>query len=128
MGLGNIVNKAKQKMDQRGGTESFKQDAQQLKDIAKGKGTLSEKAKRAQEAVKKPGAARTGQTGGPADGAQAPPAPSEPGPTGVGQTGATPGDAAGAGPGPTATDLPGGEERTGSEDRSSTSSGPQSPG
>jgi hypothetical protein len=56
MDLKSLQRKAKDLIDKRGGTESLKEDAQELKDIAKGEGTLSDKAKRAGEALKDPGA------------------------------------------------------------------------
>ena len=52
----NIANKAKDAVEKRGGSESLKRDAEELKGIAKGPGTLSEKAKRAASALKDPGA------------------------------------------------------------------------
>ena len=56
MNLKSLQRKAKQLIDQRGGTESLKEDAEELRDIAKGPGTFSDKAKRAGEALKDPGA------------------------------------------------------------------------
>ena len=56
MDLKKLVDKAKQQIDKRGGMESVKEDATELKDIASEKGSLSEKAKHAAEAVKDPGA------------------------------------------------------------------------
>jgi hypothetical protein len=56
MRLNDLVNRAKKVVDQRGGTDALKEDAQELKDIASGKGTAQEKAKRAAEALKEPGA------------------------------------------------------------------------
>ncbi len=50
-----IADKAKQQVDKRG-SENLKEDAGELKDIAKGKGSLKEKAKAAGQAIKKPGA------------------------------------------------------------------------
>ena len=47
---------AKQLIDRRGGTDSLKADADELKDIAKGPGSFAEKAKRAGDALKDPGA------------------------------------------------------------------------
>lgn len=55
MRLGNIANKAKQAVDKRGGMDALKGDADELKGIAKGKGSLKEKAKAAGEALKTPG-------------------------------------------------------------------------
>ena len=47
---------AKNVIDKRGGTDALKQDAEELKDIATGPGSASDKAKRAAEALKDPGA------------------------------------------------------------------------
>jgi hypothetical protein len=57
MDLKRLANRAKEFVDKRGGTESVKEDAGELKDIATGQGSLSDKAKEAVEAVKDPGAA-----------------------------------------------------------------------
>jgi hypothetical protein len=46
----------KELIDRRGGTTSLKEDAEELRDIAKGPGSASGKAKRAAEALKEPGA------------------------------------------------------------------------
>lgn len=51
-----LAKKAKQAVDDRGGVESLKADARELKDIATGKGSLKDKAKDAAAAVKRPGA------------------------------------------------------------------------
>ena len=51
-----LADKAKQQVDKRGGTDNLKEDAGELKDIAKGKGSLKEKAKAAGKAIKDPGA------------------------------------------------------------------------
>ena len=56
MDLKNLFNKGKKMVDDRGGVDSLKEDAQELADIAKGKGSLSDKAKEAAAAVKEPGA------------------------------------------------------------------------
>ncbi len=56
MRLNDLVNKAKRVVDQRGGTDALKEDAQELKDIASSKGSAQDKAKRAAEALKEPGA------------------------------------------------------------------------
>jgi hypothetical protein len=58
MDLKNLQRKAKQLIDKRGGTESLKEDAQELRDIARGGGSTGDKAKRAADALKHPGAAR----------------------------------------------------------------------
>jgi hypothetical protein len=56
MDLKNLFNKGKKIVDERGGVDSLKEDAEELKDIAKGKGSLTDKAKEATAAVKDPGA------------------------------------------------------------------------
>lgn len=56
MNLKNLFNKAKRTVDQRGGVDSLKEDAMELKDVAKGKGSLTDKAKDAAAAIKEPGA------------------------------------------------------------------------
>jgi hypothetical protein len=63
MDLKRIANKAKELVDRRGGTESLKEDAAELKDIATGKGSVSDKAKAAVDAVKDPGARESGAEG-----------------------------------------------------------------
>lgn len=50
-----LADKAKKTIDERGGMESLKADAEQLKQVAKGKGSLADKAKAAAEAIKQPG-------------------------------------------------------------------------
>ena len=55
MNFKSLQNKAKQLIDRRGGTESLKADAEELKRIAKGPGSLADKAKRAGDALKEPG-------------------------------------------------------------------------
>jgi hypothetical protein len=67
-----ISGQAKKLIDQRGGTESLKGDLEELKTIAKGKGSLTDKAKAAGAALKEPG-----QRGAEPD-AAAPPAAAEP--------------------------------------------------
>lgn len=56
MDLKRLFNKGKKIVDERGGVDSLKQDAEELKDIAKGKGSLTDKAKGAAAAIKDPGA------------------------------------------------------------------------
>jgi hypothetical protein len=51
-----LQRKAKELIDRRGGTTSLKEDAEELRDIARGRGSASEKAKRAADALKEPGA------------------------------------------------------------------------
>lgn len=55
MNLGRLALRAKQQIDRRGGTEALKRDAQQLSSIAKGQGSAGDKAKRAADALRKPG-------------------------------------------------------------------------
>jgi hypothetical protein len=56
MNLKGLFNKAKRTVDERGGVESLKEDATELKDVAKGEGSLTDKAKGAAAAIKDPGA------------------------------------------------------------------------
>jgi hypothetical protein len=58
MDFKSLQRKAKQLIDRRGGTDSLKADADELKDIAKGPGSVADKAKRAGNALKDPGAKR----------------------------------------------------------------------
>jgi hypothetical protein len=51
-----ITDQAKKIVDKRGGTDALKEDAEELKDIAAGKGSMKDKAKAAGEAIKEPGA------------------------------------------------------------------------
>jgi hypothetical protein len=51
-----LIDKAKSIFTQRGGAQAAKEDAEELKDIAKGQGSTTDKAKEAFEAVKEPGA------------------------------------------------------------------------
>jgi hypothetical protein len=55
--LRRLANKAKETVEKRGGSENLKEDADELKGIAKGKGSLKEKAKAAGKALKEPGKA-----------------------------------------------------------------------
>jgi hypothetical protein len=61
MDLGKLADEAKKLVDDRGGMDSLKEDAEELKDIATGKGSLVDKAKEAAEAVKDPGAEGPGK-------------------------------------------------------------------
>jgi len=51
-----VTDQAKKLIDERGGMDALKEDAEELKDIATGEGSLTDKAKAAVEAVKDPGA------------------------------------------------------------------------
>lgn len=57
--LKRIADQAKRTIDKRGGTASLKEDLNELKGVAKGKGTMKDKAKAAGEALKQPGTNRT---------------------------------------------------------------------
>jgi hypothetical protein len=54
--LKKVADKAKDQVDKRGGSDALKEDADELKGIAKGKGGLKDKAKAAGKAIKEPGA------------------------------------------------------------------------
>lgn len=56
MDLKRLGQQAKSLIDKRGGTESVKEDAEELRGIAKGSGSLTDKAKAAVGAIKDPGA------------------------------------------------------------------------
>ena len=58
-----LSDQAKKIVDKRGGTDALKQDAEELRGIAKGKGSLTDKAKAAGKAVKDPGAKGPDQPG-----------------------------------------------------------------
>lgn len=55
MDLNRLTSKAKDVFKQRGGREAAEQDAQELRDIARSKGSTSQKAKDAFEAIQDPG-------------------------------------------------------------------------
>jgi hypothetical protein len=57
MDLKRLSGKAKDLVEKRGGSESLKRDADELKGIAKGPGSLKDKAKAAASAIKDPGKA-----------------------------------------------------------------------
>ena len=50
-----LVDKAGDVVQKRGGTKSLEEDVEELADIAKGGGSLSDKAKQAASALKEPG-------------------------------------------------------------------------
>jgi hypothetical protein len=54
--LRRLADRAKKLVDKRGGTDALKEDAEELKDIATGKGGVKDKAKAAADAIKDPGA------------------------------------------------------------------------
>jgi hypothetical protein len=51
-----LSEQAKRLISKRGGTDSLKEDALELRDIARGEGSMSDKAKAAADAIKHPGA------------------------------------------------------------------------
>lgn len=51
-----MADKAKQTFQQRGGADAAKEDAGELRDIARGQGSLTDKAKEAAAALREPGA------------------------------------------------------------------------
>jgi hypothetical protein len=55
--LRRLTDQAKKLVERRGGSDTLKEDADELKDIAKGEGSLKDKAKAAGEAIKEPGKA-----------------------------------------------------------------------
>ncbi len=61
--LKRLTDQAKKVIDKRGGTDSLKEDAGELKDIAKGEGSLKDKAKAAGKAIKDPGGKGPDQPG-----------------------------------------------------------------
>ena len=56
MNLGKLAGQAKKLIDKRGGMQSLKEDAEELKNIAREQGSLADKARDAGEALKDPGA------------------------------------------------------------------------
>ena len=54
MNLGKLTDQAKQLIGKRGGMDSVKEDAVEVKDIAQGEGSMQDKAKAAAEALKDP--------------------------------------------------------------------------
>jgi hypothetical protein len=55
-----LSDRAKVLVDKRGGSEGLKQDAAQLREIAKGPGSIGDKAKAAVSALKEPGTREAG--------------------------------------------------------------------
>jgi hypothetical protein len=72
-----VADRAKQIIDKRGGTQSVKEDAEELKDIARGQGTTEAKVKQAIGALREPGAHREGASAPPPGTSAAHPADSE---------------------------------------------------
>ncbi len=63
MDFGKLADEIKEAVDERGGVDSLKEDAEELKDIATGKGSVTDKAKDAVEAIKDPGRERAREVG-----------------------------------------------------------------
>jgi len=64
MDLSRLTSRAKDIFAKRGGTDAAKQDAQELKDIARSDASLGDKAKAGVEALKDPGAPGEGRRPG----------------------------------------------------------------
>jgi hypothetical protein len=75
MDFKSLQRRAKKLIDRRGGTNSLKADAGELKDIAKGPGSVTDKAKRAGGALRDPGAKDPDTPAGPRAAAPDRPAP-----------------------------------------------------
>ncbi len=58
-----LADKAKDQVEKRGGTDALKEDMDELKGIAKGEGSVKDKAKAAGKAVKDPGSEGPEKTG-----------------------------------------------------------------
>ena len=55
MDLNKLKRQAQDLVEKRGGTDALKEDAEELKDIATGKGSMTDKGKASVEAIKDPG-------------------------------------------------------------------------
>lgn len=81
MNLKDLADRAKELIGRRGGTESAKQDAEEVRDIAGAPGSLTDKAKEAAEAIREPGAGEGNRRPASSPEAPARPAPErKPGP------------------------------------------------
>lgn len=63
MKFNRIADKAKQAIDKRGGMDALKEDLQEVKQAATGRGSLKDKARAAADALKTPGKNPSGQPG-----------------------------------------------------------------
>jgi hypothetical protein len=63
-----MADKAKQTFQQRGGSEAAKEDAEELRDIVHGQGSIADKAKGAAAAIREPGAHHPDSPGTPSHG------------------------------------------------------------
>ncbi len=84
MKFNKLAEKAKQAIERRGGMDSLKEDLQEVKEAATGRGTLKDKARAAADALKTPGRNPGGDA--PEQTAPAQPAPAQP----AGEAPATP--------------------------------------
>lgn len=64
MDFSRIKEKVKGIVEKRGGTDALKEDVSELKDVASGQGSATDKAKEAAEALKDPGAPGPGSDEG----------------------------------------------------------------
>lgn len=80
MNLKRLAGQAKRIIDKRGGTESLKADADELRKIAKGEGSISDKAKAAAAALKNPGEADKPAAEGTGPATEGGPPPANPSP------------------------------------------------
>lgn len=80
MKFNRIAEKAKQALDRRGGMDALKEDLQEVKEAATGRGSLRDKARAAADAIKTPGK-NPDAPGAPADAARAPADPPPPPPS-----------------------------------------------
>lgn len=71
MKFNRIAEKAKQALDRRGGMDALKEDLQEVKEAATGRGSFRDKARAAADAIKTPGK-NPDEPGAPADAAGAP--------------------------------------------------------
>jgi hypothetical protein len=56
MNLGRIFRRAKKVVDDRGGVDALKEDAKEVAAVAKGEGSMSDKARKASKVLSDPGA------------------------------------------------------------------------
>jgi hypothetical protein len=71
-----LADKAKQAIERRGGMDALKEDLQEVKEAATGRGSLKDKARAAADAIKTPGRnPGTGEPTAPAGEAATPPTP-----------------------------------------------------
>ncbi len=71
-----MADKAKQTFQQRGGSEAAKGDAEEVRDIVRGEGSIGDKAKQAAAAIREPGAHQPDPPQAPSRGPNEAPPPS----------------------------------------------------